>query len=103
MRTHHTKDKGDRVQVKYRTLSTTGTLEVQFKSSWSDSRGTYVRPLDKDHIDVVCIYNPDTRQCYYVDPKKFRKSVSLRLKPARNGQQQNVLDAEAFRKLPADT
>src|SRR6516164_11455236 len=62
-----------RVQVKYRTVSPSGTLEVQFRSSWSDVNGTHVRPIDKDHIDVVCIYCPDTRECYYVDPKQFNK------------------------------
>ena len=91
-----------RVQVKYRTVSKMGTLEVQFRSAWSDSRGSYVRPLDKEDIDVVCIYSPDTSHCYYVDPKKFGKSVSLRVAPVKNGQQRNVLQAQAFRAVPAD-
>jgi hypothetical protein len=60
------------VQVKYRTVSPT-----------------------------VCIYCPDTKACYYVDPKHFRKSVSLRVTPSRNGQERNVLVADAFRTLPA--
>jgi hypothetical protein len=88
-----------RVQVKYRTLSPNGTLEVQFRSSWSDAKGTHVRPVDKDHIDVVCIYCPDTRECYYVDPKQHGKSVSLRVRPTRNGQQRNVLQASSFRSI----
>ena len=91
-----------RVQVKYRTLSTKGALEVQFRSTWSDARGTYVRPLDKSDVDVVCIYCPETGSCYYVDPRQFAKSVSLRVTPTRNGQQRHVLDAAAFRELPAD-
>jgi hypothetical protein len=59
-----------------------------------------VRPLDKRDVDVVCIYCPDTRSCYYIDPKQFAKSVSLRVKESRNGQHRNVLDAAAFRELP---
>jgi PD-(D/E)XK endonuclease len=90
-----------RVQVKYRALSASGTIEVQFRSMWSDSKGTHVRPLDKEHVDVVCIYCPDTRACYYVDPKRFGRSVSLRVTPSRNRQQRNVLLAEAFRSMPA--
>jgi hypothetical protein len=90
-----------RVSVKYRSLSPTGTIEVQFKSSWSDSKGTHVRPLDKDGVDIVCIYCPDTKGCYYVDPKLFARSVSLRVSPSRNGQQRNVLDAEQFRIMPS--
>jgi hypothetical protein len=90
-----------RVQVKYRALSASGTIEVQFRSSWSDSRGTYVRPLDKQDVDVVCIYCPETRACYYVDPKQFGRSVSLRVTPSRNGQARNVSPADAFRSVPA--
>ena len=89
-----------RVQVKYRTLSSSGTIEVQFKSSWSDSKGTYVRPLDKAEVDVVCIYCPDTSACYYVDPKQFARSVSLRVTPSRNQQERNVFMAERFRAVP---
>ena len=91
-----------RVQVKYRARSTRGTLEVQFKSTWSDSRGTYVRALDKADVDFVCIYCPETRACYYVDPKQFGKSVTLRVTPTRNGQRRHVLDAAAFRELSVD-
>ncbi len=90
-----------RVQVKYRALSSSGTIEVQFKSSWSDSKGTYVRPLDKQEVDVVCIYCPNTGACYYVDPKRFARSVSLRVTPSRNRQERNVQWAERFRTVPA--
>jgi hypothetical protein len=45
---------------------------------------------------------PETRACYYVDPKQFAKSVSLRVTPSRNGQQRHVLDAAAFRELSID-
>jgi len=86
-----------RVQVKYRGLSANGTIEVQFRSSWSDSKGSYTRPLDKDHVDVICIYCPETRACYYVNPKQFDRSVALRVTPARNRQTRGVLHADAFR------
>jgi hypothetical protein len=53
-----------RVQVRYRTLSSNGAIKVECVSSWSDSRGTYHRPLDKHEVDVVRIYCPDTGACY---------------------------------------
>jgi hypothetical protein len=87
--------------VKYRALTSSGTVDVQFKSSWSDSKGTYARPIDKEEVDVVCIYCPDTGACYYVDPKKFARSVSLRVTPSRNGQQCNILRDEQFRAVSA--
>jgi hypothetical protein len=89
-----------RVQVKYRALSTSGAIEVQFRSSWSDSNGTYARPLDKAEIDVLCIYCPDTRTCYYIDPKQFGRSVTLRATPPRNRQERNILRAEDYRAIP---
>jgi hypothetical protein len=88
-----------RVQVKYRALSASGAIDVQFRSSWSDSKGTYVRPLDKQDVDVVCVYCPDTRACYYVDPRRFGRSVSLRVTSSRNRQERNVLLAEEFRRV----
>jgi len=89
-----------RVQVKYRAVSATGTIEVQFRSCWSDSKGTHERRLDKGGIDVVCIYCPDTQTCYYIDPRQFRRSVTLRVTPSRNCQERNVLKADEFRLVP---
>ena len=92
-----------RVQVKYRAMSASGTLEVQFRSSWSDSKGTYVRPLDKQDIDVMCVYCPDTNACYYIDPRSFARSVTLRVTPSRNRQERNVLQADTFRQVPGSS
>lgn len=89
-----------RVQVKYRAMSPSGKIEVQFKNTWSDSNGRHVRPLDKQEVDVICVYCPETRACYYVDPKLYRQSVTLRVTPSRNGQQSNVWLADAFRSVP---
>ena len=89
-----------RVQVKYRTLASNGEIKVNFVSSWSDSRGTYHRPIDKQEVDVVCIYCPETRTCYHVDPKAFGVSVSLRITPSRNNQSRKVLNAEQYRDVP---
>ena len=90
-----------RVQVKYRALSPSGTIEVHFRRTWSDANGTHVQPIEKRHIDVVCVYCPDTRGCYYVDPKRFGRSVSLRVTPSRNGQARNVLLADDYRSIPS--
>ena len=89
-----------RVQVKYRALSPSGTIEVQFRRMWSDANGRHVRPIEKEDIDVVCVYCPDTRACYYIDPTKFERSVALRVKPSRNGQARKVLLADDFRRVP---
>jgi hypothetical protein len=89
-----------RVQVKYRTLSPHGTVEVHFRSSWSDAQGAHARPLDKSEVDVVCIYCPETNLCYYIAPRGFGGSVTLRIEPSRNGQRRKVLHAAEYRQMP---
>ncbi len=88
-----------RVQVKYRATSR-GVLPVHFRSVWSDRNGVHARPIERDEIDVLAIYSPETRRCYYLDPTEFAASVSLRLDPPKNGQTANVLFASDFAEFP---
>ena len=87
-----------RVQVKYRSARA-GAITVQFRSVWADRHGTHTKPSDKDEVDVLCIYCPDTDTCYYVRPADHHRSVTLRVLPARNGQVAGVLAAEGCRRL----
>ena len=79
--------KFNRLQVKYRSARG-GAVTVKFRSTWADRNGTHTTPLDKDAIDTVCIYCPETDECYYVRPAAHGASVTLRITPSRNGQQQ---------------
>jgi hypothetical protein len=88
-----------RVQVKYRTARS-GKVVVSFRSSWADRHGTHMKPVDKAEIDALCIYCPDTEECYYVRPGDHNEVVTLRVAPARNGQQFGVRLASQFRRLP---
>ena len=87
-----------RLQVKYRSARS-GAVKVQFRSVWADRDGTHMTPMDKRAIDTVCVYCPETDECYYVQPDVYGTSVTLRVAPSRNGQQVGVLDAAAFREL----
>lgn len=87
-----------RLQVKYRTARS-GAITVHFRSVWNDRHGTHTTPTDKDAIDVVCLYRPDTDECYYVRPGDHGASVTLRIAPSRNGQRLGVLDAAGSRDL----
>jgi hypothetical protein len=89
-----------RVQVKYRS-GRTGSLHIQFTSTWSDRHGVHKVPIDKSAIDLVCVYCPETDHCYYIDPTRHRKSVRLRITPSRNNQVLGVLEAAKFRSMPA--
>ena len=88
-----------RVQVKYRSARA-GSISVQFRSVWADRNGTHMKPSDKSEIDVVCIYCPETDECYYVSPALYRQSVTLRVVPSKNRQVRGVLLAEMYRDLP---
>ncbi len=89
-----------RVQVKYRALESSGALLIRFRSCWADRHGTYSAPVDKNEVDLYCIYCPDTDECYYVEPGLFRSSVSLRVRPPKNGQSKLVRFAADFRRVP---
>lgn len=88
-----------RVQVKFRAAKA-GALEVRFRTSHADRRGIHDVPMNKDAVDVVCVFCPDTSRCYYVDPKRFCGGLTLRIAPARNHQEKRVLWAEDFVAFP---
>ncbi|MEW2483089.1 group I intron-associated PD-(D/E)XK endonuclease [Mycobacterium sp. NPDC049093] len=56
--------------------------------------------MDKDAIDLICIYCPDPDECYYIRPTDHGVSVNLRITPTKNGQQKRILTAASFRDLP---
>ena len=89
-----------RVQVKYRSLGKNGSLEVKFSTCWSDRNGTHTAPVDKNEVDLYCIYCPNTDDCYYLDPDMFRSNVTLRVKTPKNCQAKNVNFAADFRRVP---
>lgn len=89
-----------RVQVKYRELNAKGILEVRFRSSYCNTKGTVISIVDKNEIDIYCVYCPETDECYYFDPKLFDKSLSLRVDSPKNNQVHNVKFAKDYREIP---
>lgn len=89
-----------RVQVKYKSLDKTGALTIHFRSCWADKHGTHLRAINKDEIDLYCVYCPNTDECYYLDPHDYEKSVTLRVEMPKNNQQANVKFIADFRRVP---
>jgi len=89
-----------RIQVKYKSVDKTGSITVHFRSCWADKNGTHMQQTDKDEIDLYCIYCPDTDACYYLDPKNYNRSVTLRVEMPRNNQTKNIKLAADFRRVP---
>ena len=72
-----------RVQVKYRELKDKGVLNIRFSSCYSSSKKVITKEVNKEEIDLYCIYCPQTDEYYYLDPKKYSKSLTLRLIPQK--------------------
>ena len=88
-----------RISVKYR-AAVDGQISVLMSSTWADRHGVHIVPVDKNAIDLVCVYCPDTRCCYYFDPKQIEGSIRLRIAPPRNNQKKRVHMAENYREIP---
>ena len=89
-----------RVQVRYRAL-VDGCIPVTFTTSWADRHGTHTLHMDRQAVDVMCVYCPDTKRCYYVDPKACgRRVVSLRVVPTANKQRRGIRWADDYVDLP---
>ncbi len=85
-----------RVQVKYRSLTKKNTLELRFRSSWADRKGSHEKKIDKNDIDLICIYCPEKDTCYYINPKEWEQSVTLRFEPPKNNQSTYVHYAKDY-------
>ena len=88
-----------RIQVKYRSAAR-GVLTIAFRTSWADRNGSHEKAIDKDEVDLFCVYCPDTDECYYFKPQEFRRGISLRVAIPKNNQVKNVRMAEEFRQIP---
>ena len=90
-----------RVQVKYRELSKTGTVEVKFASNWADKYGVHTKNMDKTEVDIICVYCPQTRTCYYFNPSLYASNVTIRLMEAKNKQKKGIINGKDFLKMQA--
>lgn len=90
-----------RVQAKYRQMKR-GCAYVEFRSSWSDRKGVHHTPIDRDAIDLVCVYVPESDSCYYFDPANVDgKSITLRIEPTRNNNEKRITWARDFVEIPS--
>jgi len=87
------------VQVKYREIKF-GRIEISFKTSWTDKHGTHVVPVNKDLVDLYCVYCPETDKCYYFNPSDFGKSITLRVEAPKNNQKQGIRFADDYCEVP---
>ena len=89
-----------RVQVKFKSVDKTGSITVHFRTCWADKNGTHMRQIDKDEVDIYCVYCPDTDEGYYLSPKDFNRSETLRVEASKNNQARLVKAAADYRRVP---
>lgn len=87
------------VQVRYRALTKAGALSVSFDGSWSNTRGTHKRRLNKALVDIVCVYCPEVDTCYYLDTQLFGVSATFQVSGTKGRAKHhadNYLDVPGF-------
>jgi len=78
-----------KLQVKYSSLKSNGTIEVRFRSSWADKNGTHIRHYAKDDFDYYAIYCPEKDTVLYV-PNSPGCPKAIRFDKTANNQAQDV-------------
>ena len=73
-----------RVQSKY-TTSKEDKIEVKIESSWANSEGTHSVKRKKGDYDILAVYCPNTKRCYFLADNDFDNqcSINLRLKESK--------------------
>lgn len=90
-----------KIQAKYRSLTEEGCVPVPLRTSWSDKNGTHNQFYDKNDIDFIAVYCPETDKCYYVHIKNFSNSseILLRVNKPKNNQKKGVRMADDYLEL----
>ncbi len=84
-----------RIQVKYR-RAVNGSIPIRLGNWWADKNGSHSKQVDKNQIDVFCVYCPDTDKCYYFKPENVNLHFSLRITTPKNNQSKNINFADDF-------
>lgn len=75
------------IQVKFLSINKKGFLKIDCRSGWSNSKGHHKLQMDKDNIDIVAVYCPETDKCYYISTNEFETStINLRIKEPKQNQ-----------------
>jgi hypothetical protein len=88
-----------RIQVKYR-QAVNGSIQIRMINWWADKNGSHGKQIDKEQVDVFCVYCPDTDKCYYFKPENVNGYFSIRIDAAKNNQSKKINFADDFIGVP---
>lgn len=83
------KGKAIKIQVKYATLKSNGTIDVKFRTSWSDKNGVHTRHYQCSDFDYYAIYCPEREVVIYV-PNKTACPKAIRFEKTGNNQSKHI-------------
>jgi len=84
-----------KIQVKYAHLKKNGTIEVKFRTSWVDKKGTHTRRYKKEDFDYYAIYCPEKEKVLYV-PNAPNCPKAIRFDKPSNNQSKYIKWASAY-------
>ncbi len=87
-----------KLQAKYATLKKNGTVEVKFRTSWADKRGTHTRHYSEKDFDYYAIYCTEKDVVLYV-PNTLDCPKAIRFDNPANSQIRFVKWANDYLKL----
>ena len=86
-----------RISVKYRSVDKDGRLFVELESNYySTKTGPYRKDIDKEAIDMVAVFCPETKEVYYINHKEFNKGITLRVFESKSNQVKNINFAKDY-------
>lgn len=88
-----------RVEAKY-VSAKDAEINIDLRSSGANATGTYNKDADKNQIDLIAVYCPDTDTCYYVDPNNMQQHFALRLAQSKGRNQHEQHMAEDYTEIP---
>lgn len=91
-----------KLQVKYATLKSNGTVEVSVRRSWADRKGSHIRPYSEEEFDYYAVYCPQRDLVLYVANNPLRP-ISVRFNPSVNCQEKNVNWFHDYLDLPRES
>ena len=89
-----------RVQVRY-TTPCNGSLRVKLRSCWSDKNGIHTRLRRTEDFDILAVFNPSSKESYFIDSKDFTNisCLTLRLAETKNNQITGIRMVQEYRKM----
>jgi len=87
-----------KLQIKYACLKKNGTIDIKFRTSWSDKNGTHTKRYKEEDFDYYAIYCPEKKQVVYI-PNTSDCPKAVRFDKPANNQNKYVKWADTYRDM----